>query len=190
MKGTAVAVAMLAAASGANAGGALDISLADEAVRVAWDAAQAGSGMHVNLSAMHHMDEGDVIGAGIHAVDIRNRNPNLYIGIGAKAFGFVTNEDRIGEEYTGAALGIGGFFRYNLPVQPDVSFAAYAYYAPPVVSFGDADNFVNSDWRVQYALIPSARVYGGYRYNSIKLENVRDRYELGEGWHLGLTLDF
>jgi hypothetical protein len=192
IKGSVVAGLMLAAASAANAGGALDVSLADEAVRLAYDATQAGSGMHVNLSGLHHTHEGNIIGAGLHAVDMRNRNPNLFIGVGAKLFAFETGdlEDSNGDAFTGSALAVGGFFRYRIPVQPDFSLAAYAYYAPPVVSFGDADNFINTDWRVQYNLIPAARIYGGYRYNSINLEGVRKDYELGEGWHVGLTMDF
>ena len=68
----------------AQAGGALDLSLADDAVRVAYDATQAGSGLHINLSALHHMDDGNMLGAGVHVVDLRKPHSNLYIGLGAK----------------------------------------------------------------------------------------------------------
>lgn len=192
MKGNVVAGVMMVAASAANAGGALDVSVADEALRLAYDATAARTGMHVNLSALHHTDEGNIVGAGLHAVDVRNRSTNLFIGVGAKLFAFDTGnfEDVNGDPFSGSALGLGGFFRYSFRVQPDVSVAAYAYYAPPVASFGDADNFINTDWRLQYNLIPAARIYGGYRYNSINLENVRHDYRLGEGWHVGLTMDF
>jgi hypothetical protein len=168
----------------AQAGGALDLSLADDAVRVAYDATQAGSGLHINLSALHHMDDGNMLGAGVHVVDLRKPHSNLYIGLGTKAFAFDT------DDYSGAALGVGGFFRAALPTQPDVSVAGYAYYAPPVVSFGDAENLISSDLRAQYAVIPTARIYTGYRYNGIRMEGMDKRYKLGDGWHFGLTLDF
>jgi hypothetical protein len=191
MKGMTLAVGRVFAIStlsclaiSAQAGGALDLSLANDSVRVAYDGTQAGSGLHMNLSALHDMDDGNMLGAGVHVVDLRKPHGNLYVGVGAKAFAFES------DHYDGAALGVGGFFRAAIPTHPDVSFAAYAYYAPAVVSFGDAENLINSDFRAQYAVIPSARVYAGYRYNGIRVEHVDERYKLGDGWHLGLTLDF
>jgi hypothetical protein len=47
-----------------------------------------------------------------------------------------------------------------------------------------------SDWRLQFAVIRNARVYAGYRYNSISVEGLSDDLELGKGGHLGMTLDF
>ncbi len=167
-----------------QAGGSLDLSLADDAVRVAWDATRAGSGMHVNLAWLHHEEEGDLVSGGLHVVDVRPSKRNLYIGVGAKLQAFNT------DDYDGAAVGVGGFFRYAFPANRDVSLAGYGYYAPPVLSFSDAENMVNMDLRLQYSLIPTARIYAGYRYVSISLENVSKRYELGDGLHAGLTIDF
>ena len=91
---------------------------------------------------------------------------------------------------SGGGVGLGGFFRYRLPGVPEVSVAGYGYYAPPVISFSDADNIFDADLRLQYSLIPTARVYVGYRYTGIKIEDVSDRFELGDGAHVGLRLDF
>lgn len=192
MKGIAVATRSViagtllsVAAVSAQAGGTLDFSLANESVRLAYDATQADSGLHINLSGLHDMDDGDLLGAGLHVVDLKNRNKNLYFGVGGKAFLFDTDIDA-----QGGAVGVGGFFRANLPTHPDFSLAGYAYYAPKVVSFGDAESLLSTDIRAQYAVIPTARVYMGYRYNGVRLEDVSDRYELGEGVHFGVTLDF
>ncbi len=171
-------------AATASAGGALDLNLSDKAVRVAYDGAQQNSGLHINLSALHHTDDGDMVGAGVHVVNVREANSPVYLGVGVKAFAFTT------DDFDGGALGIGGLFRYSLPVNSDISLAGYAYYAPTVVSFGDAENMINSDWRVQYAVIPNARVYTGYRYNSISMDGLDDRYEFADVFHVGLTLDF
>lgn len=167
----------------ASAGGALDLNLSDKAVRVAYDGAQQNSGLHLNLSALHHTDDGDMLGAGVHVVNVREPNSPLYLGVGVKAFGFTS------DDYDGGALTIGGLFRYALPVK-DMSLAGYAYFAPNVVSFGDIENMFNSDLRVQYAIIPNARVYTGYRYNSLSIEDVKDNYEFADTFHVGLTLDF
>lgn len=181
------AAALLVAATGANAGGSLDLSLSDEVVRAAYDATKVGSGLHVSLDVLHHTDDGDMASVGAHVVDVRNSDSNLYIGVGGKVYSFAT---RGAKDYSGGGIGLGGFFRYRLPQLQEVSIAGYAYYAPPVVSISDAENLVDTDIRVQYSLIPTARVYVGYRYTGIRLEDVKDRFELGDGAHLGLKIDF
>jgi hypothetical protein len=177
-------VTALLVSVGVQAGGALDLNLSDEAIRVAYDATHASTGLHINLSGLHHSDDGELVGAGIHAVDTRDDIEKAIIGVGAKGFGFNT------EDNSGFGVGVGGFGRYTLPFNRDLSVAAYAYYAPAVVSFGDAENMFISDWRLQFAVIRNARVYAGYRYNSISVEGLSDDLELGKGGHLGMTLDF
>ncbi|WP_430462056.1 YfaZ family outer membrane protein [Thalassolituus sp. LLYu03] len=171
-------------AAPAQAGGSLDISLADDVVRLGYDATQMGSGLHVSFAGLHHEDDGDMLSAGLHVVDVRPSTSHMYIGVGAQAFVFST------DDYDGSALGVGGFFRYSFPAAPDVSLAGYAYYAPPVVSFMDAENMIVSDLRLQFSLLPTARIYAGYRYNSIRIEDIDKRYKLGDGAHFGLTIDF
>lgn len=178
-----LAVGVLAIAP-AYAGGSLDISLADEVVRVGYDATQMGSGLHVSVAGLHHEKDGDMLSAGLHVVDVRPSSSHMYIGVGAQAFLFST------DDYDGSALGVGGFFRYSFPAAPDLSLAGYAYYAPPVVSFMDAENMIVSDARLQFALLPTARIYAGYRYNGIRIEDIDKRYKLGNGVHFGLTVDF
>lgn len=181
------AATLLVTAAGVNAGGSLDLSLSNEVVRAAYDATKVGSGLHVSADVLHHTDDGDIASLGVHVVDVRNSDSDLYIGVGGKLYGFAT---RGAEDYTGGGLGLGGFFRYRLPQLQEISIAGYAYYAPPVVSISDAENLTDTDIRVQYSLIPTARVYVGYRYTGIRLEDVKDRLELGDGVHLGLKIDF
>lgn len=171
----------------AQAGGSLDLSLSDDAVRAAYDAAKVGSGLHVSLDFLHHTDDGEIASIGAHVVDVRDSSSDLYIGVGGKAYGFVT---RGVKDYSGGGIGLGGFFRYRLPQVQGLSVAGYAYYAPPVVSIADAENLIDTDVRLQYALIPTARAYVGYRYTGIRIDELNDRYELGDGAHLGLKIDF
>ncbi|ASP39498.1 hypothetical protein CHH28_12810 [Bacterioplanes sanyensis] len=171
-------------ASLAQAGGSLDLSLSDHTARVAYDATQMGSGLHIGAAYQHDADDGNMIALGLHAVDERQNNRDLYIGLGMNAYLYDGNDD------DGAALGVGGFFRYRFPSQPDVSVAGYGYYAPPVVSFSETKNMIDADLRLQYALIPTARVYVGYRYTGIRIDDVDDRLELGEGFHFGFKFDF
>ena len=174
----------------AQAGGSLDISLADDMVRLGYDATQMGSGLHVSAAALHHQDDGDLFSAGLHVVDVRPSNRSTYIGVGAQALVFSTDGGDRYEDYDGAGLGVGGFFRYSFPRAPDVSLAGYVYYAPPVVTFMDAENMFVSDLRLQYSVIPTARIYAGYRYNSMRVEEVDKRFKLGDGGHVGVSIDF
>ncbi|GGY43483.1 hypothetical protein GCM10011297_15380 [Bacterioplanes sanyensis] len=178
------ALLLLLSPLAAQAGGSLDLSLSDHTARLAYDATQMGSGLHIGAAFQHDADDGNMLTLGLHAVDARQNSSNLYIGLGMNAYLYDGHDD------DGAALGVGGFFRYRFPAQPDVSVAAYGYYAPPVVSFSETENMIDSDVRLQYAIIPTARAYVGYRYTGIRIEDVDDRLELGEGFHFGFKFDF
>jgi|SRR5690554_49125 len=170
----------------AQAGGAVDLSLSNKAFRAAYGATMSQSGVHFDAAWLHHEDDGDMAELGFHVVEARPSSRNVYIGVGAKLH--LAHLDRMDKD-TGA-VGVGGFFRYGLPVNPDVGIAGYIYYAPSVLSFSETENMINSDLRLQYSVIPSARIYAGYRYVGIRLEDSSKRHKLGNGFHLGLTIDF
>ena len=167
-----------------HAGGSLDLSLSDDNVRLAYDATQLSTGMHLNAAVLHNSSDGDIISGGVHVVDVRNNQSDLYIGVGGNAYAVIT------DNADGAAIGVGGFFRYSMPFNRDLALAGYAYYAPPVISFSEVENMVDSDIRIQYNLLPTAHLYTGFRYTSVQFENANRRYKIGEGLHLGFKLDF
>lgn len=182
----ATAVLTVVSASPVMAGGTVDLSLSNDTFRAAFDATRVGSGVHINTAWLHDEDKGEMGTLGFHVVEAKPSNRNLYIGIGGNAnFAHIH-----GIEKDTGAVAIGGFFRYNLGAVKDLGLAGYAYYAPKVLSFADTENMVNADFRVQYSLIPSARAFVGYRYVGYRLEDSSKRYKLGDGLHLGLTLDF
>lgn len=187
IKNTALILSVVAMTlSVAQAGGAVDLSLSNKAFRAAYGATMSQSGVHFDAAWLHHEDDGDMAELGFHVVEARPSSRNVYIGVGAKLH--LAHLDRMDKD-TGA-VGVGGFFRYGLPVNPDVGIAGYIYYAPSVLSFSETENMINSDLRLQYSVIPSARVYAGYRYVGIRLEDGSKRHKLGNGFHLGLTIDF
>lgn len=169
-----------------QAGGAVDLSLSNHAFRAAYGATMVQSGVHFDTAWLHHEDDGDMAELGFHVVEARPSSRNVYVGVGVKLH--LAHLDKIDKD--AGAVGVGGFFRYGLPVNPNVGVAGYVYYAPSVLSFSDTENMINSDLRLQYSVIPSARVYAGYRYVGIRLENSSKRHKLGNGFHLGLTIDF
>lgn len=182
IKKYALCAAMLPAT--ALAGGTVDLSLSNDTARLGFDGARANSAMHISAAWLHDEDKGDMATVGLHVVESKPRNTNLYIGIGGNAN--VVHLHGI-EKETGA-IAVGGFFRYEF--LHDVSVASYAYYAPRVLSFADTKNMVNADARLQYSVIPSARIYAGYRYVGYRLKEYEKRFKVGDGFHVGLSLDF
>lgn len=167
-----------------QAGGSLDISLADTTARLGWDATRMDTGLHVNAALLHESTEGNMISGGVHVVDVRNPNSDLYIGVGANVYGVFT------DDYDGAAIGVGGFARYNFPFNRDFGVDGHIYYAPPVVSFADVGNMVDADIRLKYNILPTAHLYTGFRMATIQFEERGGRYKLADGMHFGLRLDF
>jgi len=168
----------------AVAGGSLDLSLADTTARVAWDATRVDTGLHLNAALLHESEQGNAVSAGVHVVDVRNPNSDLYIGVGANAYGIFTDDN------DGVAVGVGGFAQYNFPFNRDFGVSGHAYYAPPVVSFAGVENLVDADLRVHYNILPTAHLYTGFRMMSLSLEERSGRYKLADGLHFGLKLDF
>lgn len=168
----------------AQAGGSLDISLSDTSARVGWDATRMDTGLHLNAALLHESDDGDMVSGGVHVVDVRNPNSDLYIGVGANLYGVFT------DDHDGGAVGVGGFARYNFPFNRDFGISGHAYYAPPVVSFADVSNMVDADIRLKYNILPTAHLYTGFRMTSFKFEDRGGRYKLADGLHFGLRLDF
>lgn len=175
---------LLLASAQSFAGGSLDLSLSNDSARLEYDATKVGSGLHVSASVQHNEQDGELIALGLHVVDVREPNSPLYLGVGAKLFGFQN------DYLDGGALGVGGFFRYQIPNVSGLSTAGYLYYAPKVVSFDDTENLTDADIRLQYGLLPTARVYMGYRYSAVDVEKYRDTIKLEEGIHFGLKVDF
>jgi len=176
--------ALTIVAAPAMAGGSLDISLADTTARIGWDATRMDTGLHLNAAALHESENGDIVSGGVHVVDVRNPNSDLYIGVGANAYGIFT------DDFDGAAIGVGGFARYNFPFNRDFGVSGHAYYAPPVVSFSDVDNFVDADLRLHYNILPTAHLYTGFRMASVSFEDRDNRYKVADGLHFGLKLNF
>lgn len=166
------------------AGGSIDLSLSNDSARLEYDATKVGSGLHVSAGIQHHEEDGELISLGLHVVDVRTPNSPLYLGVGAKVFGFQN------DYVDGVALGVGGFFRYQIPQVPGLSTAGYAYYAPNVVSYDATESLTDADIRIQYGLLPTARIYMGYRYSSVDIDGYKKTFKLEEGIHFGLKVDF
>lgn len=103
------------------------------------------------------------------------------VGIQANYF----DEDGI----DGAAIGLGGSARINLPDAPGLSWESQAHFAPEVLAFDDAKRFARLSTQLNYRVIQTADLNAGYRYLNTKLKNGTKR-TFESGWFVGLRLNF
>jgi len=178
-----LAYASLAISSASWAGGSLDLSLNNDFAGLEYDATKVGSGLHIVTGVLHHEEDGDVASLGLNVVDVRSQQSHAYIGIGGKIYGYMTDEEDSG------ALAVGGFVRYMPPVLNGLGFAGHVYYAPKVTSFNETENFADLAARVEYKLLPTAKIYLGYRF--IQANEPNDvEIEIIKAGHFGLRVDF
>lgn len=178
-----LASASLAMTSSVWAGGSLDLSINNDFAGLEYDATKVGSGLHVVTGVLHHEEDGDLASIGLNVVDVRSQQSNVYIGVGGKIYGYLTDEEDSG------ALAIGGFARYMPPALMGLGFAGHVYYAPKVTSFNETENFADLGARLEYKLLPTAKVYLGYRY--IQANEPNDvEIEILKSGHFGLRVDF
>jgi hypothetical protein len=87
------------------------------------------------------------------------------------------------------ALALGGQVHYSLPAVPRLGIAGQLYFSPNIVTYRDAERFIEAGARLEYEVIPQAVVYLGYRRISFSLINKPDVI-LDVGFHAGVRIAF
>jgi predicted porin len=114
--------------------------------------------------------------------------PGLTIGIGAKAVAATIKNAPTRKNASAVALGVQ--VRYELPAERRVAFAGEAYYAPQIITFGDADHYQQVGARAEFSISPQMQVYAGYRKTWFTLKNTSTDVSLINGPHIGVQLSF
>ena|SRR5690554_2228823 len=168
LKKFTLAVAAIALSTTALAGGSIDVALSDQSIRGEHGAARVGTGAYITIGGWYRQDEGSLVSGGFHAIDPTNQRPELIGGIGGKGFLF-----KVLEENTSVAVGLGGFVRHNPPQLNWVGAEVSAYYALPVLAFGDLSDFFDVQARLTYLVLPQARLFVGYSDSRANYERER-----------------
>ncbi len=114
--------------------------------------------------------------------------PGFSVGVGIK--GVVARVTGNNPEVSNAsALALGGLVRYSPPASPRLGIVGQVYLSPNIVTFGDADRYVETGARLEFELIPQAVVYLGYRRIGFGLKS-RPYAILDEGVNLGVRISF
>lgn len=165
----------------------IDFNLSSDAARLGIVQPLSRPGLEVNGSWLHHEDDGDILGAGLHLVDIADPGRGaLDVGVGAQVFAVSLDDD----DADGGALAIGGKFRYTWPTFNRFGIGGHLYYAPSVTSGGDIERYVEGALRAEYLILQNANAYLGVRQVRIRNDISNDTETFESGLHGGIRLRF
>ena len=163
----------------------IDFSLSDASVRVELAGTLPQKQLGYSLSGLHHADNGDLLSIGVHVNDrLKASTGGVSTSVGGKIVGFDTKSGP-----NGSAIAIGGYVRQNFDQANLVSVRGDVFYAPRVVSFGDADHYLELGLRLEYQLVEQAAVYLGVRKIDAAFKESSDK-TLDKSAQLGLILFF
>jgi hypothetical protein len=107
----------------------------------------------------------------------------LVVSTGLRVYGAwlnVEDEDVLG-------VGLGGELRYYLDTARDMSVSLAGFYAPDIITFGEADNLTEASLRIETRLQNGTTLFLGYRAFEIDLPVDR---ELDDNLHVGFRREF
>jgi hypothetical protein len=164
----------------------LDLNLSNKSAQIRYASVVGGTTMgrtESSIGFLYNDEENYVLDLGLLVVDVAgSKSPGLEIGVGPRLY-FAD-----GDKGEAVAIGLGGRFRYKIPALQRLNFSLEGYYAPDIVSFADADNMYEVDFRTGYEILPTADVYVGYRRIRAKFD--RGDETLDESIMFGIKLSF
>jgi hypothetical protein len=130
-------------------------------------------------------EDRDLIGIADMLVDVGQpeRRPYWALQVGPRVYGALLSV----EDQDVFAIGIGGKLSYFIGRDRRSSASVAAYYAPDIVTFGNADDVTDITVQFETQLTESTRVFVGYRTFEFDLDVDR---EVDDGVHVGIRYDF
>lgn len=167
---------------------AVDINLSNDVARFQYLApmGHVGQGKSEFHMGFLYNDSNNILGdVGLLVMNSAGNANHLSGGIGGKVlFARIANNHAV-------ALALGGKIRSAPFGDKRLGITGQLYFAPDIVTFGDADRYLETGVGVEYEIMPPAVVYIGYRKikMGIKAALVPD-LRLDEGAHVGIRITF
>lgn len=167
----------------------LDIGLSNTTAQFKYGVPSGIAGKSEIYAELMYNNENSVLGgAGLLVANDEIKVPGLTIGIGAKAVAATIKA--VPSRRNTSAVALGAQVRYELPVERRVAFSGEFYYAPEIITFGDAKRYQQYGARAEFSVSPQLQVYAGYRKTSFTLKNTGTDAVLINGPHIGVQLSF
>ncbi len=119
--------------------------------------------------------------------ELGDNAPGFSVGVGIKGVVAKVSNGPIDNNTT--AIALGGLVRYSPPATRRLGFVGEVYLSPNIVTFGDANRYIETNARMEYEVIPQAVAYIGYRRIQFGLNNQPNTV-LDEGVNLGVRISF
>jgi hypothetical protein len=167
----------------------LDIGLSNTTAQFKYGVASGLAGKsEVYAELMFNDKHSGIGGVGLLVANDEMKVPGLTIGIGAKAVAATIKD--VPARTNSSAIALGAQVRYELPSERRVAFAGEAYFAPKIITFGDADRFQQFGARAEFSISTQLQVYGGYRKTWFVVKGSGKDSVLLNGPHVGVQLSF
>ncbi|MGZ8256593.1 MAG: YfaZ family outer membrane protein [Gallionella sp.] len=184
-----ILTASLLAGSAVACADALDINLRDNAAQVQYKAAMGGSNLgkaEFHVGGIYSQPNNVMADIGILVKDdIGGNAPGVSAGVGIKALAARLTPIKL----SASALAIGGMARYSPPAARRFGIAGELYLSPNIITFGQADRYLETTVRAEYEMIPQAQVYLAYRKMEFNLKNIGNQ-TFDQGFNVGVKLSF
>ena len=183
-----ILVISLSAISASALADALDINLSNDVAQFQYIAStgHVGQGKSEIHMGFLYKNSNNVLGdAGLLVMNDGDSASIASFGVGVKALAATTKKDDV------LALALGGQIRVSPSDDRKLGIVGQIYFAPDVVTSGDASRFLQTGVRVEYEIMQQAAAYVGYR--KIKF-NINASPAVGgvmdEGAHVGVKMAF
>ncbi|HUF74050.1 MAG TPA: YfaZ family outer membrane protein [Gammaproteobacteria bacterium] len=128
----------------------------------------------------------DFILAGDMLVDVGQRpeRPRWMLDVGPRVYGALLNV----ENQDIFAIAVGGRLSYLFRQNGATTMSVSAFYAPDIITFGNADNVVDVSVRFETQLTPATRIFLGYR--SFEFDLLDAKRKIDDDIHIGFRRRF
>lgn len=165
----------------------LDVNLGSDAASVNFSTSLTSTGLVGDLGYLHHTDRVDIGSAGLQVMGDSNPAGSPFIfAVGGKVFFISPKQNNAGN---GLVLGFGGRFNYTWPSYNRFKIGGELYYAPNIVSFNNADRYLQYSVNAGYEILHNAELYVGYRHISAAFTNT-STLTLDNTFMVGFNLSF
>ena len=168
---------------------AVDINLSNDVAQFQYLAPMGHIGQgksEFHMGFLYNNSNDGLADAGIMVMNGDGSVSGVALGVGVKALTATVDRNN------SLALAIGGRVRFSPLADNRLGVVGQVHLAPDIVTFGDADRFVQTGVRLEYEILPQAVAYVGYR--KIKFGNKEAAPApdelLDEGAHIGVRIAF
>lgn len=160
----------------------VDLNLSGDTFGARYTSPRFATNATVDADWLHHVDNGDVVGAGLLVEQVAGSR-DTSLGLGGKVVGIFNDVD---DAY---AVALGGRVNAGVPGLPKVRLGAHAWVAPRVTSFNDARSYQDWGVRAGYQIMERGEVYVGYRYAKVRYDDAPS-VRVSDDVNVGMELTF